>query len=102
MITNPAMAPMHLDHLADHERSVSTTDKISALYCAVSFLVHGETSLATASLDRLDDDVVALAATVGTYLSILAEQVLAERANPYHLSEDQGGFPVGAGSRRAI
>jgi hypothetical protein len=77
-------------------------DEISALYCAISWLVHGETTLAADALRRLDDDVVALAATVGTYLSIAAHQVLADRANPYHLSEDQGGFPVGAGARRAI
>jgi hypothetical protein len=103
VITNPAMAPLNLDsHLADHARAVDTTDKISALYCAVSFLVHGDITLATTSLARLDDDVVALAASVGVQLSILAEQVLADRANPYHLSEDQGGFPVGAGRRRAL
>ena len=102
MRTNPAMAPLNLDTHADHAREVERMDRISALYAAVSWLVGGETTHATDAMHRLDDDVVALAASVGVQLSILAEQVLADRANPYHLSEDQGGFPVGAGRRRAL
>ena len=101
-MTNPANAPLHLDHLADHERAVHTIDAVSALYCAMSYLVHGDTLAAMDALHRLDDDVVALAATVGTYLSIGAQQVMADRANPYHLTEDQGGYPVGAGRGRAL
>lgn len=88
--------------LADHERAVHTIDAVSALYCALSYLVHGDTFAAVDALHRLDDDVVALAATVGTYLSIGAQQVMAERADPYHLAEDQGGYPVGAGRRRTL
>ena len=102
MTTNPANAPLHFDHLADHERAVHHMDRLSPLRQAVDWLAGGETTHATAAMHRLDDDVLALAASVGVQLSILAAQVLADRANPYHLSEDQGGFPVGAGARRAI
>lgn len=103
MTIHTAAEALHLDpHLADYERATFTMDRISALHTAVAWLVWGETSMAKAALDRLDDDVVALAATVGTFLAVGAEQVLADRANAYHLTEDQGGFPVGAGSRRAI
>jgi hypothetical protein len=102
MKTNPAHAALHFDHLADHERAVHTIDAVSALYRAVSFLVHGDTFAAMDALHRLDDDVVALAATVGTYLSIGAQQVLADRANPLHLPDGVDGSPLGAGRRRAL
>lgn len=97
-----AAEALHLDHLADHERSITTIDRVSALYCALSFFVHGETTLAMNALDRLDDDVVALAAVVGANLSIGAAQVLADRAEPYHLPDGAEGFPVGAGRVRAL
>lgn len=92
---------LDLSH-ADHDREAEQMDRISALYCAVAWLVHGETSKATDALRRLDDDVVALAATVGTYLSVAAEQVQAERLDPFGDGSEVGGFPVGAGARRAI
>jgi hypothetical protein len=87
---------------ADHAREVDRMDRTSAMFSAVAWLVGGETTHATAAMHRLDDDVLALAASVGVQLSILAHQVLADRANPYHLTEDQGGYPVGAGRGRAI
>lgn len=90
--------PIH----ANHDRDAEQCDRISALYQAVSWLVHGETSKAVDALRRLDPDVVALAAGVGAFLSAGAEQVMAERIDPFGPDMPIGGFPVGAGSRRAI
>lgn len=89
---------LDLSH-ADHDREAEQMDRISALYQAVSWLVRGETTKATDALRRLDDDVVALAATVGTYLSVGAEQVQAERIDPFGPDMPVGGFPVGGRGR---
>lgn len=97
--TNPANAPLHFDHLADHERAIAQMGRIDGLNTVTAWLVHGDDMQAMHVLNLLSDEALAIAAIIGEQLSSRAAQVLgARRAMP----EDIEALVVGAGSRRAI
>ena len=99
MITNPTNAPMHLDHLADHERAIAQMGRIDGINTVTAWLVHGDDMQAMHVLNLLTDEALAIAAVIGEQLSSKAAMVLGLRRA---LPEDVGGIVLGAGPRRAI
>ena len=99
MTTNPANAPMHLDHLSDPGRARVQMGRIDGINTVTAWLVHGDDMQALHVLNLLSDEHLAIAAVIGERMSSMAAQVLGLRRA---LPEDVGGIVLGAGPKRAI
>lgn len=90
---------LHLDHLADPDRSVVQIKRIGNIVQIVSWTVHGDTRAAMHDINTLKTCEVEQLYHAAAWILTSAEQVLAARAE---LGEEVGALVVGAGARRAL
>lgn len=99
MKTNPAHAPLHLDHLADPDRAVVQTKRIGNIVQIVSWTVHGDLPTALHDINTLKTSEIEQLRQAADWIQAMAAQVLEARAA---VGDEVGVVVVGAGRRRAL